>query len=191
MDRTSGIAAIKASDPQFDEEAFRGRVQQAFMALQQAWQGRDLSASRPFMSPGLYLGWSSQVQQLIDLHKRNVLEGLRMDGIDVVKVVHGTALDDVTVKVTATCADYEVDEQTGKMIFGSRSRSQFSEYWTFQRSVGVQTTEKSILDKVCPNCGAPLDINQVGECRYCKAAVTSGRFDWVLSRIEQENEYSG
>jgi predicted lipid-binding transport protein (Tim44 family) len=191
MDRTSGIAAIKASDPQFDEEAFRGRVQQAFMALQQAWQERDLSASRPFMSPGLYLGWSSQVQQLIDLHKKNVLEGLRMDGIDVVKVVHGTALDDVTVKVTATCADYEVDEQTGKMIFGSRSRSQFSEYWTFQRSVGVQTTEKSILDKVCPNCGAPLDINQVGECRYCKAAVTSGRFDWVLSRIEQENEYSG
>jgi hypothetical protein len=161
------------------------------MALQQAWQERDLSASRPFMSPGLYLGWSSQVQQLIDLHKKNVLEGLRMDGIDVVKVVHGTALDDVTVKVTATCADYEVDEQTGKMIFGSRSRSQFSEYWTFQRSVGVQTTEKSILDKVCPNCGAPLDINQVGECRYCKAAVTSGRFDWVLSRIEQENEYSG
>jgi predicted lipid-binding transport protein (Tim44 family) len=191
MDRTSGIAAIKASDPQFDEEAFRGRVQQAFMALQQAWQERDLSASRPFMSPGLYLGWSSQVQQLIDLHKKNVLEGLRMDGIDVVKVVHGTALDDVTVKVTATCADYEVDEQTGKMIFGSRSRSQFSEYWTFQRSVGVQTTEKSILDKVCPNCGAPLDINQVGECRYCKAAVTSGRFDWVLSRIEQEDEYSG
>jgi hypothetical protein len=79
----------------------------------------------------------------------------------------------------------------GKMIFGSKSPSQFSEYWTFQRSVGVQTTGRSVLDKVCPNCGAPLEINQVGECRYCKAAVTSGRFDWVLSRIEQENEYSG
>ena len=43
----------------------------------------------------------------------------------------------------------------------------------------------------CPNCGAPLEINQVGECRYCKAAVTSGRFDWVLSRIEQEDDYAG
>jgi predicted lipid-binding transport protein (Tim44 family) len=191
MDRETGIAAIKASDPKFEEEAFRGRGQQAFYALQQAWQERDLSASRPFMSPGLYLGWSSQVQQLVDLHKKNVLDGLRLDAIDVVKVVHGTALDDVTVRVTATCADYEVDEKTGKMIFGSKSPSQFTEYWTFQRSVGVQTTGRSILDKVCPNCGAPLEINQVGECRYCKAAVTSGRFDWVLSRIEQENDYSG
>jgi hypothetical protein len=57
--------------------------------------------------------------------------------------------------------------------------------------VGTQTTGRSILDKVCPNCGAPLEINQVGECRYCNAAVTSGRFDWVLSRIEQEDEYAG
>jgi predicted lipid-binding transport protein (Tim44 family) len=191
LDPQSGLSTIRTEDPTFDPEAFRGRAQQAFFALQQAWQERDLTASRPFMSPGLYLGWSSQVQQLIDLHKKNVLEGLRVDGIDVVKVIHGQAFDNVTVRMTATCADYEVDEGTGKMIFGSRSPSRFIEYWTFQRSVGTQTTGRSILDKVCPNCGAPLEINQVGECRYCRAAVTSGRFDWVLSRIEQEDEYAG
>jgi predicted lipid-binding transport protein (Tim44 family) len=191
LDPQTGMATIRAEDPNFDPEAFRGRAQQAFFALQQAWQDRDLTASRPFMSPGLYLGWSSQVQQLIELHKKNVLEGLRIDGIDVVKVVHGRALDNVTLRMTATCADYEIDEQSGRMIFGSKSPSQFVEYWTFQRSVGVQTTDRSILDRVCPNCGAPLEINQVGDCRYCRAAVTSGRFDWVLSRIEQEDEYAG
>jgi predicted lipid-binding transport protein (Tim44 family) len=191
MDPQTGMAAIQAEDPQFQPEAFRGRVQQAFFALQQAWQDRDLTASRPFMSPGLYLGWSSQVQQLIELHKKNVLDGLRIDGLDVVKVVHGDDFDNVTVRIVATCADYEADERTGRMIFGSRTPSQFVEYWTFQRSVGVQTTERSILDRVCPNCGAPLEINQVGECRYCRAAVTSGRFDWVLSRIEQQDEYAG
>lgn len=191
MDPPTGLATIRAEDPTFDSEAFRGRAQQAFFALQQAWQDRDLHASRAFMSPGLYLGWSSQVRQLIELHKKNVLEGLRVDGVDVVKVVHGEAFDDVTVRVAATCADYEVDERNGKVIFGSKTPSQFVEYWTFQRSVGTQTTGRSILDKVCPNCGAPLEINQVGECRYCNAAVTSGRFDWVLSRIEQEDEYAG
>ena len=191
LDSQTGMATIKAEDPAFDPETFRGRIQQAFFALQQAWQDRDLTSSRPFMSPGLYLGWSSQVQQLVELHKKNILEGLHIDGIEVVKVIHGEAFDDVTARISATCADYEVDEQTGKLIFGERRPSQFIEYWTFQRSVGTQTTGRSILDKVCPNCGAPLEINQVGECRYCKAAVTSGRFDWVLSRIEQEDEYTG
>ena len=191
LDPRNGLATIKTADPNFDPQVFRGRVQQAFIALQQAWQDRDLHASRPFMSPGLYLGWSSQVQQLIDLHKKNVLDGLHVDAVDVVKVVHGQAFDDVSVRIAATCADYEVDERNGKVIFGSKTPSQFVEYWTFQRSVATQTTDRSILDKVCPNCGAPLEINQVGECRYCNAAVTSGRFDWVLSRIEQEDEYAG
>jgi hypothetical protein len=34
-------------------------------------------------------------------------------------------------------------------------------------------------------------VTQTGECRYCKAAITSGKFDWVLSRIEQEDEPQG
>ncbi|MDQ6897905.1 MAG: TIM44-like domain-containing protein [Candidatus Dormibacteraeota bacterium] len=180
-----GLAAIQATDPAFDFEQFRGRGEQAFYSLQEAWQARDLGSSRPFMSPGLYLGWSSQVQQLIELHKINKLDGLRLDELIPIKVTSGQAFDEITVRVTATCADYEVDERTGKVIFGSHSPSRFSEFWTFQRGRGVQTTNRSLQDRVCPNCGAPLEINQVGECRYCRAAVTSGRFDWVLSRIEE------
>jgi predicted lipid-binding transport protein (Tim44 family) len=186
-----GIARIQQADPAFDPQDFLGRAAQAFNALQQAWQDRDLLSARPFMSPGLYLSWSAQVQQLIELHKKNILEGLRIDALVPVKVVHGETFDNVTVRVTATCADYEIDEQSGRIIFGSRTPSTFTEYWTFQRSVDAKTTEKRILDKVCPNCGAPLQINQIGECRYCNAAVSSGRFDWVLSRIEQADEYTG
>lgn len=189
LDASRGVEVIRASDPAFDPVTFRRRVEQAFYALQTAWQERDLTSSRPFMSPGLYLGWSSQVRQMIELHKKNVLEGLRIDDIEIVGVIHGRVFDDITVRITATCADYEVDDRSGEIVFGSRSPSSFTEYWTFQRSVGTQTTDRSILDKVCPNCGAPLEINQIGACRYCKAAVTSGRFDWVLSRIEQEDEY--
>ena len=29
-------------------------------------------------------------------------------------------------------------------------------------------------------------INQAGSCDYCDAHVTAGEFDWVLSRIEQD-----
>jgi hypothetical protein len=30
-----------------------------------------------------------------------------------------------------------------------------------------------------------------GECEYCAARVTTGDFDWVLSRIEQDETYQG
>jgi predicted lipid-binding transport protein (Tim44 family) len=87
-----------------------------------------------------------------------------VDSVDLVKFVHGSAFDDVTVRIAATCADCEVDERTGRLICGNRTPVQLVEYWTFQRSVAAKTTGRSILDKVCPNCGAPLEINRVGEC---------------------------
>jgi ferredoxin len=30
-----------------------------------------------------------------------------------------------------------------------------------------------------------------GNCAYCHVKVTAGEFDWVLSRIEQDESYSG
>jgi predicted lipid-binding transport protein (Tim44 family) len=190
LGRKAGLAAIAADDPAFDEVEFLDRARTAFMTLQHAWQERDVEPARAFMSPGLYLGWSSQVRQLVDLHKRNLLDGLRIETVRIVRVVHGGATDDVTVRFAAESADYEVDDRSGRKVFGSRRISEWVEYWTFQRSRGVKTAASGIADKVCPNCGAPLSINQIGDCAYCGAAVTSGRFDWVLSRIEQEEEWA-
>jgi predicted lipid-binding transport protein (Tim44 family) len=191
MPAAQGIAEIKAADPAFDETAFVARAKEAFLALQDAWQARNVDPARGFMSPGLYFSWSAQVEQLTDEHRKNMLEGMRVDNIVPVRVLHGHVFDDVTVRVDATTADYEVDDQTGKMLFGSRTPQSFTEFWTFQRAIGAQTGTRSLFDKVCPNCGAPLDVNAIGECKYCKAAVTSGKFDWVLSRIEQDEAYSG
>jgi predicted amidophosphoribosyltransferase len=47
------------------------------------------------------------------------------------------------------------------------------------------------MDKACPNCGAPLNVNMAGRCEHCDAKITSGEFDWVLSRIEQDEAYEG
>jgi predicted lipid-binding transport protein (Tim44 family) len=188
LDPEAGLAAIRASDPAFDPNAFVTRVREAFTTLQDAWIDRNVDTGRGFMSPGLYFSWSAQVETMLEERRKNMMDDLRIDSVRPVAVVHGRVFDDVTVRIDASCADYEVDEATGNVVFGSKRSEPFTEYWTFQRAVGVQTGANSLLDKKCPNCGAPLDVNQIGECKYCKAAVTSGRFDWVLSRIEQAED---
>jgi predicted lipid-binding transport protein (Tim44 family) len=188
LDPAAGFAAIKEADPQFDAEAFVGRIQTAFLALQEAWSTRDLDVGRAFMSPGLYYGWSTQVETMAAEGRKNVMNDVRVLAIAPVSVLHGRAVDDVTVRISASAVDYEIDEKSGAMVFGSTSPEAFTEFWTFQRSTSAKTPEHGLLDKQCPNCGAPLDVNQIGQCHYCKAAVTSGKFDWVLSRIEQAEE---
>jgi hypothetical protein len=120
--------------------------------------------------------------------RRNVMENLSVRGIQPIRIVHGRVFDDLTVRISAAAADYEVD-RADKIVFGDRSVRPFMEDWTFQRSVGVSTSSKpGTLENTCPRCGAPISLTQIGECRYCKAAVTSGKFDWVVSRIDQEDE---
>ncbi len=183
----AGIAALSAADPKFSLEAFKTRAAQAFLVLQDAWCKQNLEAGRAFLSPGAFFSWSAQLEVLAAEGRRNVMENVAVRGIDVVRVVHGRVFDDLTVQVSAAAADFDVD-QDGRIMFGDREVRAFNECWTFQRSIGVASLDKpGTLERTCPNCGAPLALTQIGQCRYCKAAVTSGRFDWVVSRIEQED----
>lgn len=185
-----GVAAIKAVDPGFDEGRFLDRCQAAFFLLQKAWMDRNLDEGRAYMSAGLYQGWSVQVQQLIEQHRRDVLDGLYVEGMQIVGAQHDANFDTVAVRISARCADYMVDDRTGKKVSGSNKPEEWIEYWTFQRSAGTKTlVEGGITEKKCPNCGAPLSVNQNGACAYCQAPVTSGRFDWVLTRIDQPDQW--
>jgi hypothetical protein len=39
----------------------------------------------------------------------------------------------------------------------------------------------------CPNCGAPLQISMAGVCEHCSQHITSGEFDFVLSKIAKDD----
>jgi hypothetical protein len=101
--------------------------------------------------------------------------------------------DAITVRIDASAADYEVDDTTAnKVIYGSRDSKPFTEYWTFIRSGAARTKAGEGAEITqCPNCGAPLSINESGICSYCKATVTSGQFGWVLDNITQASEWQG
>jgi predicted lipid-binding transport protein (Tim44 family) len=181
-----GVASLRTTDPSFSIDAFRVRAKTAFRALQDAWCRQNLDAGRAFLSPGAYFTWRAQLETMAAEGRRNVMENLSVQRIDAVQIVHGRVFDDLTVRVTASAADFEVDKDN-RIVFGDRTLRSFTEDWTFQRSVGVASTEKpGTLENTCPSCGAPIALNQIGECRYCRAAVTSGKFDWVVSRIEQD-----
>jgi hypothetical protein len=75
-------------------------------------------------------------------------------------------------------------------VSGSNSLPrEYSEYWTLIRGTSARGASRS--DTTCPRCGAPTAVNMAGACEYCSAHVVAGEFDWVLSRIEQDETYQG
>ncbi|HTV12333.1 MAG TPA: TIM44-like domain-containing protein [Acidimicrobiales bacterium] len=181
-----GLAAIKAHDPNFDIEQFIQQVQRVFFIVEQAWGQRKPEMSRQVMTDALWQTHQAQIQGYIDGHKRSVLDDLTLSNIWPVAAHSDVHFDTLTVRMVAASADYDVDESTGKVLRGDKSVKPWEEDWTFQRSAAAQTkVGGSSLGSKCPNCGAPLDVDLTGTCRYCKASIMSGEYDWVLARISQ------
>lgn len=187
------LAALQAKDPNFNQQMFLDRAQASFFALQKAWMDRNLEPARVYMSDGIYHRWKTQIDAMIAAHKKNILDNLVIGGATIVKVQTDPNFDSITVRIDASAADYEVDETNpNKVVFGSQKEQPFTEYWTFTRSGAARTKAGEAAEVTqCPNCGAPLSINESGVCSYCKATVTSGQFGWVLDNITQASEWQG
>jgi hypothetical protein len=190
---TEDLAALQAKDPNFNQQMFLDRAQAAFFALQGSWMDRNLEPARVYMSDGIYHRWKTQIDAMLAAHKKNMLDNLVIGGVQIVKAQTDPNFDTITVRIDASAADYEVDDTTAnKVIYGSRQNQNFTEYWTFIRSGSARTKAGEGAEVTqCPNCGAPLSINESGVCSYCKATVTSGQFGWVLDNITQASEWHG
>jgi predicted lipid-binding transport protein (Tim44 family) len=186
----AGLAAIQAHDPGFSRERFLEEVQRTFFIVQEAWTQRQPGLSRQVMADGLWQQHRVQIQGYVDAHKRNVLEDLAVGNLTIIAAHHDSSYDTITVRVLAACADYDVDDEHDRVIRGNKHVGQWMEDWTFQRSASATTPPGGgTLAAKCPNCGAPLDLDLAGTCKYCKAPVSSGSYDWVLARIAQVPGY--
>ena len=183
-----GIAAIRQHDPAFDEARFVSDAERAFFTVQQAWTDLKPDMSRRVMADNIWQQHRVQIESYVSNHKRNVLENLAIANATIVGAFTDGAYDTVMLRFRAGCADYDVDTTNNKVVRGNKNFTQWTEDWCFQRSAKATTkVQGGTMAQRCPNCGAPLDLDLAGVCKYCRAPVMSGAYDWVLTRIEQVN----
>ncbi len=184
-------AELLRDDPATTDEALGARLMLIYDQLNTAWTNLDLTQARPFVSDGLF----DYLQYWINAYRsqglRNVLEGMRITEWTIAKVVRDARYDSVTLRVWGSGRDSTVRQADGGLVSGNPNRDRvYTEYWTLIRAAGVHAAPRA--DRSCPNCGAPVDqVNMAGECQHCGAKITRGDFDWVLSKIEQDDVYSG
>ncbi len=184
-------AALIADDPGAAPERIEQRLRAIYRELNAAWTARDLKRARPYVSDALfnYLAyWITAYQQQ---GLRNVLEDMEISRLQFVKVTRDRHYDAITLRFWATGRDYTVRVGDGERVSGSKSRPRaYSEYWTLIRGATVRGAPRAPGD--CPGCGAPpARVSKAGNCEYCGAHLTRGEFDWVLSKIEQDDSYAG
>jgi hypothetical protein len=182
---------IQTLDPSFDPDHFKNRFQIAFHAVQNAWQNQDMDPVQHMVSDGIHERFSLQIQEQIDEGYRNKMDQIKVQDAVFADHFKDAFFETLTVQVNASCLDYRMNLKTGEHISGSRSKQIFTEYWSFVRRIGAQTKSdsKGLIEGQCPNCDAPIQMNQTGSCEACKSLLRSGEYDWVLAEITQSCEW--
>ncbi len=188
-DYQEDLAWFEREHPEFKFEAMTNRFKHIFYELQEAWSEQDLERLRPFETDSLFQNHSYWVREYQKQGLRNELGQVRIRKLEVVKIRSDRFYDAMTCRIFASMTDC-TRWANGSIACGNPSvPKQFSEYWTFIRGRGV--SENNYVNSVCPSCGAELKITMAGICGYCDSKLTSGQFDWVLSEIQQDEEYHG
>ena len=190
-DLAAQMRGLQSRHPQFDPQQFGQRVDRIYHALQRAWSAGRWQDARPYLTDRMYQSLRFWVERYTAHGLRNQLGDIVLRRVRIVKIDLDAWYESITVRIWGSMRDAIVDER-GSVVGGNADvPREFSEYWIFLRSAGTDCTSRGDAPG-CPSCGAPLDrIAETGICGYCDSKITSGRFDWVLSRIEQPEVYRG
>jgi hypothetical protein len=189
-----GFATVREeferNNPAFSWGQFQARARLIFDELQAAWSTLNWERARPHETDNIF----QMHQYWIDAYRRqglrNVLDQCQVTAMQPVKIKEDAFYHAITLRIWAQGHDYTIDG-SGRVVSGSKTHlRRWSEYWTFIRN-RVAKPGPARADLNCPNCGAPLKINATGICEFCNGKITSGDFDWVLSKIEQDESYAG
>ena len=185
------LTALTRRDPSFDVKLFLPRVRQAFLQIQDAWSKQDMAPARAFVSDGILERFAIQIDMQKADKLRNSMEAVTVDDAAILQIESGDSFDTIHVRVDASAIDSDVSLEDGSRLRGTGSSSSFSEIWSFLRRPGAKTLMKpGLIEGFCPNCGAPLEINDAAKCGSCQCWVNSGEYDWVLAEITQTCEWS-
>ncbi len=175
--------------PDFSWPDFEGRVRHVFTCLQESWSQGRWELARPFETDHLFSNHRFWLEAYARDGLANRIQDVRIEHVVPVKIETDAWFDSLTVRIWASARDWTEEVATGKVVAGSREKARrFSEYWTFLRRSGFSAAPAQD-PAACPSCGAPLEIAMSGICPYCDSKITSGEFDWVLTRIEQDEAY--
>lgn len=194
LNRENRLDELKAGDPSFSEARFLEDVGNLYVRLQNAWTAKDLTPVRTRLTSELYAKSQAQLNAMKQKGVTNYVDNISVLSTNIAGCSIDETNETINVILTARINDYTVDDQTGNVVSGSKTSDIFmTYYWTLIRSAGTKTREvtKEAEKTVCPNCGAPVDLNQSAQCPYCGSVLESGNYDWVLSSIKALKKQTG
>lgn len=166
------------NDSSFSVLDFKDYVKSVFTLVQDGWSDNDYRRLRPYESDLLYVRHKLRIESMIEDNITNKRSHIRVKGV---LLKDYCIEDEYETLVVALTVKMEVENSENMYM---TKDGDYPYILKFVRKKGVKTNKKKHLSTGnCCNCGAAIDVDDNGICKYCETSVVSGENDWILSDI--------
>ncbi len=180
------MSEYAALDPNFSVSDMREKLSNVYVQMQNGCTARNIEALRPYFTDALYQQFDRQIKSLIANRRINYVERISVLDVNLRGFFQEDGDDHLVVELKTRITDYTVAEDTGALVSGSKTAEKFMTYeWNLSRPTGT-ITEKAgeTTERHCPNCGAPLSVNESAKCPYCDSVITFQDHDWTIYAVK-------
>lgn len=173
IDAAAVLPDFRKKDPNFSRILFLDFVQALYMQMQEWRSKKEIAQLSPFIAEGV-------LTQLQNSEKRPIdVDEIVIGSIDIREIRQTESSDQIAVDISANYTETFTPEK------GEKSSIRFIvvERWLLDRKKGTMSPEPEKMKKLsCPACGASLELDEFGKCKYCGTKVEAGTQHWRLAQ---------
>ena len=173
-------------DPNFSASDLREKLSNIYVQMQNGCTARNIESLRPYFTDALYQQFDRQIKALIANRRINYVERIAVLDVNLRGFFQEGDEDHLVAELKTRITDYTASEDTGTVISGSKTAEKFMTYeWDLSRPSGTITEVAGEATlRHCPNCGAPLSVNESAKCPYCDSVITFKEHDWTIYAVK-------
>lgn len=181
------MSAYAALDPNFSEEDMKQRLSNLYIKMQDCCTKRDVEPIRPYFADSLWQQFNRQVQRHKQQGITNYVDRIAVLDVRLRGFYQENGQDVLIAELYTRITDYTLSDADGSLVTGSRTAEKFMNYeYALSRPSGKTTQEQAgdVHERHCPNCGAPLSVNESIKCPYCGSVLTFTDHEWTVHAIK-------
>ena len=178
------IKELIQKDKTFNESEFISKVDNTFIMLLSGIMTENIEKVKHKLSQELFKKYDNYVKKLKINNQRQMYGDPNIKQTKIENIFEDENRYIIKVLLVSRYMDYIINKDTKKIIMGNNNeRIEIHNHLTFIKLKNAK--EESIIRK-CPNCGASMDTNSTGICKYCHSIYDTYSYDWILTNIERK-----
>lgn len=172
---------IDKIESSFNEEKFKSKVNNIFILLMSSVMNKDIKRVDHFISDEVYNQYNKIIQELINNKEIQIYDQLNVKKIEIKDKTIDDDKEVITVEIILRAIDYLLNEFNEVISGNDTIRVEKKYILVFEKN--IDSLQQNIV-RHCPSCGANMDINYSGECKYCGSIYNYEDYEWILTQIK-------